>query len=545
MKTRLVRLFVLLVFLTGTLVAVPVSRVHAATYTVTNTNDTGPGSLREAVGLAGDGDTIVFSGVSGTITLGSTINIYSSITIAGPGSAVLSISGGDAVRVFYISSGTISISGLTITNGKVTDDYGGGIFKQSGTLTLDDVVITNNQAVKSTLVGFGGGIANYGGLLTITNSSLTYNIANNIGGAIYNYFDASLLMTNVVVDHNQALADSGGGLGIRGPNPGHIPAPVTLDKVSITNNSAPYGAGGIYSDDSMTITNSLIANNSTPGYGGGLSFDDGGTGDEPITITITNSTITGNSAASQGGGGYFYVSQASSSITLNNSTVASNQTSGSSSGAGIYQAGPGTANLENSILAGNSSASSTPDDCVGTINSLDYNLIQSTTGCTISGTTSHNITGVSPQLAALAANGGPTQSMALLVSSPAVDAGNDASCASTDQRGVARPQGLHCDIGAYELVQYTLNVNKSGTGTGTVTSNPDGIDCGSSCAHDFIEDTLVTLTAAPNPSSTFDGWDGGGCSGTGNCIVAMSSAKSVTANFNLKTQQVYLPLVMR
>jgi hypothetical protein len=543
MKTRLIRLLVLLVFLTGTLVAVPVNRVHAATYTVTNTNDAGPGSLREAVGMAGNDDTIVFSGVSGTITLSSTINIYSSITITGPGSAVLSISGDNAVRVFYTSSGTISISGLTITNGKVTDDYGGGIFKQSGTLTLDDVVITNNQAVKSTLVGFGGGIANYSGLLTITNSSLSYNIANNIGGAIYNYFDAGLSMTNVVVDHNQALADSGGGLGIRGPNPGHIPAPVNLDKVSITNNSAPYGAGGIYSDDSLTITNSLIANNSTPGYGGGLLFDDGGTGDEPVTIAITNSTITGNSAASQGGGGYFYVSQASSSITLNNSTVASNQTSGSSSGAGIYQAGPGTANLENSILAGNSSA--TPDDCVGTITSLDYNLIQGTTGCTISGTTSHNITGVSPQLAALAANGGPTQTMALLASSPAVDAGNDASCAFTDQRGVARPQGLHCDIGAYELVQYTLSVNKSGTGTGTVTSNPDGIDCGSTCAYGFVVDTIVTLTAAPNPPSTFDGWDGGGCFGTGTCIVAMSSAKSVTANFNLQIHQIYLPLVIR
>ena len=119
-------------------------------------------------------------------------------------------------------------------------------------------------------------------------------------------------------------------------------------------------------------------------------------------------------------------------------------------GAGIRQAGPGILSMENSLLAGNSSPGPTPDDCFGTIQSLDYNLIQSTAGCIINGTTTHNITGVSPQLAALAQNGGPTQSMALLPASPAIDAGNDASCAPTDQRGISRPQGAHCDMGAFE-----------------------------------------------------------------------------------------------
>ena len=125
MKTRLFRSFIAAIFLISTLVAVPFSPVRATTYTVTNTNDSGPGSLREAVGLAGDGDIILFSGVSGTILLSSAININYSITITGPGSAVLAVSGGEAVRVFYMGGGTVSISGLTITNGKVTDDYGG------------------------------------------------------------------------------------------------------------------------------------------------------------------------------------------------------------------------------------------------------------------------------------------------------------------------------------------------------------------------------------------------------------------------------------
>ena len=78
----------------------------------------------------------------------------------------------------------------------------------------------------------------------------------------------------------------------------------------------------------------------------------------------------------------------------------------------------------------------------------------------------------------------------------------------------------------------TLTVNKSGTGSGTVTS-PGGINCGSTCSYDFAYNTVVTLTATPTPPSTFGGWSGAGCSGTGTCIVTMSTAQSVTATFNL------------
>ena len=537
MKSRWFHLLVIFIFITGTLVTLPSMPVRAATWTVTNTNDSGAGSLREAIGMAGNGDTIVFSGVSGTITLSSQLDISNSITITGPGSATLAVSGGDAVRIFYISSGTIAISGLTITNGKVTDDYGGGIFKQSGTLTLDDVVITNNQAVKSTLVGFGGGIANYSGLLTITNSSLSYNIANNIGGAIYNYFDAGLSMTNVIVDHNQALADAGGGLGIRGPNPGHIPPPVTLDKVSITNNSAYYGAGGIYSDDSMTITNSLIANNSTPGYGGGLYFDDAGTGDAPITIAITNSTITGNHAAIRGGGGYFYVTQLSSSVTLNNSTIAANLTDSSSSGAGIYQAGTGNVNLKNTILSDNATIVSNPDDCIGTIQSLDYNLIADTEGCIINGTTTHNITGVSGGLYDLAQNGGPTETMGLQPASAAIDAGNDATCASTDQRGISRPQGAHCDMGAFEREQHTVTFDANG-GTGLMTPQT------------AIVPTALTLNSFSRLWYSFSGWNtqtgGGGTAYADGATYSFAADITLYAQWTaLTTFTVFLPVVRR
>ena len=79
----------------------------------------------------------------------------------------------------------------------------------------------------------------------------------------------------------------------------------------------------------------------------------------------------------------------------------------------------------------------------------------------------------------------------------------------------------------------SLTVNKSGTGTGGVTSSPAGIDCGATCSHQFAENTMVTLTATADAGSTFGGWSGEGCSGTGTCSVTMSQARSVTATFTL------------
>jgi hypothetical protein len=79
-------------------------------------------------------------------------------------------------------------------------------------------------------------------------------------------------------------------------------------------------------------------------------------------------------------------------------------------------------------------------------------------------------------------------------------------------------------------VSHTLSVTKAGTGSGTVTSNPAGIDCGASCSYDFAETTLVTLTASPDSGSTFTGWSGA-CTGTGSCQVTMDAAKSVNAGF--------------
>jgi hypothetical protein len=101
--------------------------------------------------------------------------------------------------------------------------------------------------------------------------------------------------------------------------------------------------------------------------------------------------------------------------------------------------------------------------------------------------------------------------------------------------------------GSADIIPPTvaLSVSKSGTGSGTVTSNPAGINCGATCSYSFDNNASVTLTAAPTPGSTFTGWSGSGCAGTGTCTVIMDAAMSVTADFTLNTYRIYLPLVIR
>ncbi len=82
---------------------------------------------------------------------------------------------------------------------------------------------------------------------------------------------------------------------------------------------------------------------------------------------------------------------------------------------------------------------------------------------------------------------------------------------------------------------YLLSLAKAGSGSGTITSTPAGINCGSTCSSSFAPDTVVTLSASPAAGSAFSGWSGGGCSGTGSCMVTMSAAATVTATFSLNT----------
>ena len=223
----------------------------------------------------------------------------------------------------------------------------------------------------------------------------------------------------------------------------------TMTTTTISGNSAAGVGGGIAFDVDSTvdISRSTISGNTATGNGGGLHFQP----DSNNIISVTNSTISGNSALN--GGGVFRNANASLSVTLSFTTVADNVATGT--GGGIN----GTMNLNNTLVADNSAAVSA--DYAGTLNSQDFNLIEDIAGTVFSGTTTNNITGQDPNLGALASNGGPTQTHALLVGSVAIDAGDPASSLTEDQRGMPRPingdgvGGAQVDIGAFELMTTT------------------------------------------------------------------------------------------
>ena len=170
--------FVLAAACLALLCATPAS-LRAATIKVTNTADSGPGSLRAALASAGNGDTIDATGVSGTITLTSgQLSVPNSVTVLGPGSDRLTISGNNASRVFDVTGTNLTIRGLTIANGHGAL-YGTGIKTAAagGSVAIIDCVITNNDTTLD-----GGGIWNAPGVtMTVSNCTIYGNNAD--GGA--------------------------------------------------------------------------------------------------------------------------------------------------------------------------------------------------------------------------------------------------------------------------------------------------------------------------------------------------------------------------
>jgi uncharacterized repeat protein (TIGR01451 family) len=209
----------------------------------------------------------------------------------------------------------------------------------------------------------------------------------------------------------------------------------------------------------VTISNSTIADNRVTGglvsgLGGGISV----LGD----LSLTNSTVTGNSAEStvgmvQGGGILAALDPTAtepSKVDIVNSTIAGNSVGAAGVGGGlaIYNPTPGvltTLSVKNTIVAGNSGPGGTSDCGAVAMLTSDHN-ISSDASCMFADAGSKQNT--NPLLGGLANNGGETDTLALQPGSPAIDAGTNAGCPPTDQRGVSRPQGSACDVGAFELV---------------------------------------------------------------------------------------------
>src|SRR5450759_2255420 len=209
----------------------------------------------------------------------------------------------------------------------------------------------------------------------------------------------------------------------------------TGQTVTISGNNAvrvmQVGAGASLTLNNLTIANGIAA-------GGGGIFNNG-------TATITNSTFSGNSAAGSFGAGIY---TNSGTLTITNSTISGNSATGGF-GAGVYNTGGGTVTLRNTILANNTSGG----NCGGAININGGNNIDDGVTCGW-GSAFGSKSSTPPLLGALANNGGPTQTFALLTGSPAIDgvtSNPPNSAPLTDQRGIPRPQGPRYDIGAFEL----------------------------------------------------------------------------------------------
>jgi CSLREA domain-containing protein len=434
---------------------------------------------------------IVFS-VGGTIALaGELPAVQRKLTIDGGGA--ITIDGGSATRIMETADdANLRLRNVTLAHGAATGD-GGGVLNANATLTLQNTVFSHNTAT-----GFGGGVyspggstkvissvfdhnsaASAGGLggidVTIRDSVFNVNHASQYGGGLYTFI---LSMTDSVVVSNTADVAFGGlATGGRGKiedstvafNTAPQGAGVTIQQAGATRfrlntdviigNQAGCPGGGLVtffsdSESSVTLRNSTISGNSTTsgscGLGGGGILNTGPGGG---TLTVSNSTIANNSSASGAGGGIYN----SGVLTLLNVTVSGNSVGGASGTGGIYASsggGFGLTTLGNTIVAENTDGNDADCGGTGAFDSMDHNIAGDGTCNLIE---AHDQPSTDPDLGPLQPNGGPTQTMKPDPGSPAVDAAGDAICKARpvsrrDQRGIKRPQGSACDIGAVELV---------------------------------------------------------------------------------------------
>lgn len=454
-----------------------VAPASAATIAVTTTldehNNSAPCSLREAIRSANTdlaiGGCAAGSGVDtitvppGTYVLGianvapvtdeqnttmGDLDILGDVTIVGSGDQVTIVDGNGAAladRVFDVRGPiNVSFTDLTIRGGnEPTGAAGGGGVSNEGKATFTDVIVTGNATGSG-----GGGVSNgTGATSTFVDSSIIGNVAAASGGGVRN---GSGAISNFI-------------------------------DTTISGNNTNVSGGGISNDGTANLSNTTVSAN-------GAANDGGGIFNSALAATsVVNSTISGNRSNLSGGGVY------GGATTLANVTMSANVADVDANGMGDGGGVAGTAvTAKNSIIGGNTDASPPPalvnPDCQAALTSQGYNLISNNSGCTGSAGPGDKIgSAVSPipsGLGPLANNGGPTFTHSLVGSSPAHNAGSPAppggsgdACAATDQRGVPRPQGGRCEIGAFEAAEcFDAIANRVGTSGADVlrgTSGPD------------------------------------------------------------------------
>lgn len=343
------------------------------------------------------GGTVTFD-CSGTIVLTNTITVGANTTIDGDGHEA-TISGNNAVQVFYVGSTvTLNLKGLTIADGNAIPagaPGGGAVETWGGSVTIDDSVLLNNRA-------FSGGAVyvQNGGTVAVSRSTFSNNSAYDqgyYGGAVFAK-DSTLTVIDSTFSDNAAI--EGGAIWSDCDV-------LDVSRCTFSNNMSGSSGGAIATLGTARVSNSTFYSNvSYDEYGGGIA--------NRGVLTVTNCTFFYNEGIH--GGAIF---------NLNN------------------QYHDGQVTLQNSIVAN----SFLGVNCYGPIIDGGGNLSYPDTSCP----------GINedPMLGLLQDNGGPTRTMAPVAGSAAIDAAEDAVCAAEpinnlDQRGVVRPVGEHCDIGAVE-----------------------------------------------------------------------------------------------
>jgi hypothetical protein len=452
------------------------------TLIVTNNNDNGPGSLREAIiaantvpgqnfiefDLSLSGETISLT--SGGLAISDDVAItglgVNQLTIDAQGnldSPVISVDDREDDSFVEVSFSGITLTGggnygsaifnnenLTITDSSISGNQSAGIENVDGNLTITNSSISDNQF---------SGIYNSRGLTIITNSTISdnqsrgisnsgelrisnSNISGNQDSGIYNTNDnsyANLTIVNSTISGNSSYS-RGGGINNR--------AELTITNSTISGNSSYYTGGGIYNGGKLTITNSTISGNSSDGTSGGI--------DNSAELTITNSTISGNSSNYTGGG----ITHRYGQLSVTNSTITLNEASeGAGLGVSNYANPYFESVIANTIISGNLDSdvdlfNNYSGELVNNITSSGGNLIGTGNALDSFSERGDVVNVTDAGLGPLADNGGPTLTHLLESDSPGLDAGVDSLLPpriTTDQRGLPRISGAGVDIGSVEL----------------------------------------------------------------------------------------------
>jgi len=473
-----------------------------APLSVTNLNDSGAGSLRQALldaNAAPGQDVITFAaGVSGTISLLSDFpELTEAIDLEGPGSSVITIDGGwtraggptAGFKVFAINdggggAGTWTLSGFTVTGGNNST----GIWKTGGAikatnsdpLNIADVKMTANYASSG-----GGGISLTGtGNVVITHSSITGNTSGGGGGGLYADTEnhSTLTIIDSDISNNTAVGD-GGGLyfDTDGGN-------ITIVGSVISNNSSEGDGGAImvnnlYTEGSLTITDTVISGNHAALNGGALysTTDDG-------SIFITDSTLSNNSAG--GAGGALYISSTGlGEVVIANSTISGNE---STTGAGAMQLLSGAkATLLQSTVTNNTGGGATAVGGIA-IDADDLTLVGSIVagnpGLDISTTNGLRPISVNPQSVKVKGDGAPKNRPSVIPSliPPVPTVTSDHSIIGEVDPAVTVAAGVGNKVGVADPMLGPLADNGGPTMTHALLAGSPAIDAGPNPIPTFV-----------------------------------------------------------